>query len=204
MKVYLYLSRIISLVFDLFTVAYFVWLKRLLPDFAVYAVPVACGALIINWLIAEAVWDKYKAKHEVKETKAEKIVDAVCSAPVYAVMSPAILVSYLESHGKYDMKKRFKFLIRRGYCWQEIEYASYFKKGDVVIKILQDYEYKISYDGGKTFVNVADTQFGTQYERDELKRVMAEYANASLDDKRSGKTVDTAYYFVKFMRLYIR
>ena len=124
--------------------------------------------------------------------------------PVYVVMSPTIIMSLLESHEKYDMKKRFKFLLKRGYSYEEIEHVSYFRKGEVVVKIFQDYEYKISYDGGNAYVNVYDTELGTQYERDVLKKAMADYASASIEEKREGSTVDTAYYFVKFMKGYIK
>ena len=204
MRFYVYFSRIISLLIDIFTVVYFVALTGLLPSFAIYFVIGGCALAFLNWCFAENAWDRYKSKHEVKENKVEKAIDVACSVPVYAVMSPTIIMSLLESHGKYDMKKRFKFLLKRGYSYEEIEHVSYFRKGETIVKIFQDYEYKISYDGGNAYVNVYDTELGTQYERDVLKKAMADYASASIEAKREGSTVDTAYYFAKFIKENVR
>jgi|GEM_PF-6293550 len=204
MKLYLRISRILFVLDVAFLVAYLSYFSGVFTHPLRVVSVTGMIVIALNGFIAENSWDRFKEKHSVVESGFDRILDVVCSIPVWLAMLPIIILNLAENSGRYDIKKRFAFLVSRGYEYSSDGGVHYFHKGDTVIKILQDYEYKISYDGGESYVDVTATTLGTKFERDQLIRVMAEYSAASLEDKRRGKTVDTAYYFVKFIRAYVK
>lgn len=86
--------------------------------------------------------------------KLKNIFKYILLIPLFILVFPLIIVLTLIESKKYNIKKRFRFLINRGYIIKkdkELKNVYYFIKNPIIIKIIQDVEYKISYDNGNNF-----------------------------------------------------
>lgn len=124
--------------------------------------------------------------------------------PFIIITLPMIIVFTLIDSKRYNVKKRFRFLMNYGYAFKKEKANEFnFVKSPIIIKIKQDVEYKISYDNGISFVNIYDTEIGTLEERNKLREVMIEYQETHPVDKQRGDAVDTAQFFIAFLNKYI-
>ena len=107
----------------------------------------------------------------------KNIFSYVLLIPLFILMVPVIIILTLMESKKYNIKKRFRFLIDRGYIVKkdkESKNVYYFIKDPIIIRIIQDVEYKISFDNGNNFLNIYDSEIGTLEERIKLINVMME------------------------------
>jgi hypothetical protein len=121
-------------------------------------------------------------------------------------MLPIIVLFTLIDSKKYNVKKRFRFLINKGYIVKKDKVFSNvysFINNPIIIKVNQNNYYIISYDNGMSFVNIYDTEIGSLEERNKLREVMIEYQEAHPVDKQRGDVVDTAQFYINFLRKYL-
>lgn len=135
--------------------------------------------------------------------KLKNIFTYILLIPFFILVFPLIIVLTLIESKKYNIKKRFRFLINRGYIIKKDKNVYYFIKDPIIIKIKQDVQYKISYDNGKKFLNIYDTEIGTLEERYKLREVIIEYQGSHPVDKQRGDVIDTAQFFISFLQKYI-
>ncbi len=126
--------------------------------------------------------------------------------PFTILMLPIIVLFTLIDSKKYNVKKRFRFLINKGYIVKKDKVFSNvysFINNPIIIKVNQNNYYIISYDNGMSFVNIYDTEIGSLEERNKLREVMIEYQEAHPVDKQRGDVVDTAQFYINFLRKYL-
>ncbi len=126
--------------------------------------------------------------------------------PFTIIMLPIIVITTIIDSKRYNIKRRFRFLEKFGYTLKKdrvFKNEYYFEKSPILLKIKQDCEYKISFDNGINFVNIYDTEIGTLEERTKLRYVMTAYQDAHPVDKQRGDAVDTAPFFIAFLKKYI-
>lgn len=166
---------------------------------------------LINMFVSLSVWDNYKRKNKEKandgfwESKFGKIVFWTGMILFMIIFFPLTISIFILATQRCNMKKRFKCLTNKGYSCRKEKGKNiyYFTKDNAVIRIIQDSEYKISYDGGKNYIDIVESELGTMEEREKLKEVMTEYENAHPVDKQRGDTIDTAVAFAEFLEKYI-
>ncbi len=127
-------------------------------------------------------------------------------SPIIIIMFPFIVIHTLIDLKRYNIKKRFHFLIDEGFIIKKEKVFNnvyYFIRKPIFIKINQDVEYKISYDNGKNYINIYDSEIGTLEERKKLLEVIIEYQGSHTVDRQRGDAIDTAKYFISFLQKYV-
>ncbi len=97
-------------------------------------------------------------------------------------------------------KKTFKKLINKGFSYTHKDNKYILKKDDIIIEISNGLtEYYISFDNGKNFVKVEESNLGTSYDRDELKYKLDEYYSAHPVDIQRGDAIPPFVEFIEFL-----
>ncbi len=122
--------------------------------------------------------------------------------PIMIISLPIIIFS-LPFFKRYNTEKRFGFLLKKSYTLEINNKIFKYKKDNTIISIIQDKEYKISFDNGTTYINLYESNIGTEEERNILKEVMEKYNYTIPIDKRRGNAIDTAKYYIAFLKKYI-
>ena len=101
-------------------------------------------------------------------------------------------------------KKTFKKLIDKGFAYKYKNKVYTLKRENIEIQILANLEdYYISFDSGKNFVRIEESNLGFQYDRDELKFRLHEYITAPSLYKQRGDVIPPVSYFVDFLANFI-
>ncbi len=103
------------------------------------------------------------------------------------------------------VKKSFKPLIKKGYSYKKKNKFYYLIKDNIIIKISYSLEeYLISFDYGKTFVKIEESELGIPYEREQLKSSLNNYINAPSLYKQKGDAFPPLYDYIKFLDYYLK
>ena len=101
-------------------------------------------------------------------------------------------------------KKTFKKLIDKGFTYKHKNKVYTLKRETIEIQILANLEdYYISFDSGKNFVRIEESNLGFQYDRDELKFRLHKYITAPSLYKQRGDVIPPVSYFVDFLANFI-
>ncbi len=97
-----------------------------------------------------------------------------------------------------------KNLRKKGYKYKlkNHPYQLSLTKNNIVI-IFNSLSYQISFDYGKTFENIMDSDIGTQVERDLIRSQIIEYEGSHPVDKQRGDVVNPMDYIIKFLDKYL-
>jgi len=97
-------------------------------------------------------------------------------------------------------KKSFKKLLKKGFQY-EYKHKTYFlTRNEIVIRVLLNFEdYYISFDNGKNFVRVEESNLGSRCDRELLRSKLNEYRNAHPVDKQRGDALPPISEFIDFL-----
>ena len=74
------------------------------------------------------------------------------------------------------------------------------KKGEIIIEISNGLiDYYISFDNGKNFIRIEESNLGTSYDRDNLKYKLNEYLSAHPVDKQRGDEIPPFVDYIEFL-----
>ncbi len=112
------------------------------------------------------------------------------------VLIVSLPFSCLGTPGKKSLKK----LIKKGFQYKYVRKAHILTGNEIVIRILPGFEdYYISFDHGKNFVRVEESNLGLPYDRDVLKSKLDAYRNAHPVDKQRGDVLPPVSDFIDFL-----
>lgn len=171
-----------------------------------WAIIALCIPLIIL-VISRIIIDVKKIK--LKDSFNEKgIVSKIANvfADVFIVITmiplfPIILVfSIVQTLTTTPNKKTFKKLINKGFSYIHKDKKYILSKNEITIEIFNGLtDYYISFDNGKNFIRVEESNLGTSYDRDNLKCKLNEYLSAHPVDKQRGDAIPPFVDYVEFL-----
>lgn len=171
-----------------------------------WAIIALCIPLIIL-VISRIIIDVKKIK--LKDSFNEKgIVSKIANvfADVFIVIAmiplfPIILVfSIVQTLTTTPNKKTFKKLINKGFSYIHKDKKYILSKNEITIEIFNGLtDYYISFDNGKNFIRVEESNLGTSYDRDNLKCKLNEYLSAHPVDKQRGDAIPPFVDYVEFL-----
>ena len=126
-----------------------------------------------------------------KESKLDEWLRKLCFFPALLVITlPCFLISACMIIFDFivnNFRGKIKVLRKKGFSYSKTKQGGKnvyrLQKGDCIVSIIPEQRYEISFDGGQTFENIADSVLGTKEEREELKRVIFEYNHCDYRDK---------------------
>ena len=137
-------------------------------------------------------------------SKVGRIISKVFMVVAIILMSPVLLVFVIiEAFLLFlaePKKKTFKKLIKKGFAYKKKDKKYVLTKENIIIEISFGLvEYRISFDGGESFVNVEESDLGTSYARESLKQKLEEYKYAHPVDKQRGEAIPPIHEVVEFL-----
>ena len=117
------------------------------------------------------------------------------------LLFPILLIpAIIGAISRTPTKKMFKKLIDKGFSYAYKDKKYILQKDQIVINIFGGLtEYYISFDNGKTFVNVEESDLGTSYDRERLKNKLNEYLSSHPVDIQCGDAVPPLREYVGFL-----
>lgn len=104
-------------------------------------------------------------------------------APCFFISAIMIIFDFIV----HNFRKKVKALCKKGFSYSKSKDGGQtvyrLQKGDCIVKIIPEYCYQISFDGGEKFENIADSVLGTKEEREELKRVILQRSTCDYREK---------------------
>ncbi len=160
----------------------------------------------VNIFIALYILYK-KPTNDKEDKKAHKILKHIVRFPVYLLLLPlsvVFIVIYLLVTISQSVYVLSKPLRKKGFEFKRKRkpYSALLIKENVVIKFAY-VDYKISFDNGKTFIDIVDSNLGTSEERDLLRTKTIEYITAASLSKQKGDVVEPIGYFIEFLNKYL-
>lgn len=167
---------------------------------------ILCVSRIILELNYEDMDDSYKNKSFIKIIWIfiKKIILFLSEILILPFLLIYLIIGSIGSIFIETNKKDFKKLIKKGFKYQKKNRAYFLTRDNTVIKILYGLEdYYISFDNGKNFVRIEESNLGLPYNREQLKRRLHEYKYAHPVDKQRGDAIPPLSYFVDFLDNFI-
>ncbi len=204
MKIFSYIQIIISYICYGFIAVYYIFMdKRAYMDWWGIALLLFS---IINMFIGLYFLDR-KGEDDKKESNLQKILKHVVKLPVYLLLAPFCIIGMLIYMpcllltSEYALSKPLR---KKGFRYKSERKSQVvlLTKEDVVIKLAYE-SYKISFNGGETFVDIIDSDLGTLEEKKELRDKMIEYQSASSLSKQRGDVVAPTEAFIIFLNKYL-
>ncbi len=171
-----------------------------------WAIIVLCVPLVIL-VVSRIIIDVKKIK--LKDSFDEKgIVSKISNAfaNIFVVIAmiplfPIILVfAIVQTVTTTPNKKTFKKLINKGFTYTHKDKKYILKKGEIIIEISNGLiDYYISFDNGKNFIRIEESNLGTSYDRDNLKYKLNEYLSAHPVDKQRGDAIPPFVDYIEFL-----
>ena len=117
------------------------------------------------------------------------------------LLFPILLIpAIIGAISRTPTKKMFKKLIDKGFSYAYKDKKYILQKDQIVINIFSGLtEYYISFDNGKTFVKVEESDLGTSYDRERLKNKLNEYLSSHPVDIQRGDAVPPLREYVGFL-----
>ena len=134
----------------------------------------------------------------------KKIIMTISELLLLPIMLIYLIIAlFIPSMGMVN-KKTLKKLIDKGFTYKYKNKVYTLKRETIEIQILANLEdYYISFDSGKNFVRIEESNLGFQYDRDELKFRLHEYITAPSLYKQRGDVIPPVSYFVDFLANFI-
>lgn len=125
----------------------------------------------------------------------------ICSTLAMIILFPILLIpAIIGAISSTPTKKIFKKLIDKGFSYAYKDKKYILQKDQIVINIFSGLtEYHISFDNGKTFVKVEESDLGTSYDRERLKNKLNEYLSSHPVDIQRGDAVPPLREYVEFL-----
>lgn len=159
--------------------------------------------LVISCIIIEVKNIKFYDSFEHKGIigKMSNVFADICSILVMIILFPILLIpAIIGAISSTPTKKMFKKLIDKGFSYAYKDKKYILQKDQIVINIFSGLtEYHISFDNGKTFVKVEESDLGTSYDRERLKNKLNEYLSSHPVDIQRGDAVPPLREYVEFL-----
>lgn len=147
------------------------------------------GTLTLLFVSLALTYTRYKIAP--KESKLDEWLRKLCFFPALLIITlPCFLISLgmiIFDFIVNNFRRKIKALQKKGFSYSKTKQGGKnvyrLQKGDCIVSIIPEQRYEISFDGGQTFENIADSVLGTKEEREELKRVIFEYNHCDYRDK---------------------
>ena len=131
--------------------------------------------VIIIWLIVPIYLRKTKSEYNNLD-KVEIVLKYISLLPILIILIPFfivyLIISLLDGISN-NHKKTFKILLKKGFILKKEKTGNFITylltKDNFVFMFTSNYDYVISVDNGKTFINMIDSYFFTYEERCEIK-----------------------------------
>ena len=159
--------------------------------------------LVISRIIIEVKNIKFydSFEHNGIISKISNVFIDICSILAMILLFPILLIpAIIGAISRTPTKKMFKKLIDKGFSYSYKDKKYILQKDQIVINIFGGLtEYYISFDNGKTFVKVEESDLGTSYDRERLKNKLNEYLSSHPVDIQRGDAVPPLREYVGFL-----
>ena len=134
-------------------------------------------------------------------SKISNVFSDIFSILAMILLFPILLIpAIIGAISRTPTKKMFKKLIDKGFSYAYKDKKYILQKDQIVINIFGGLtEYYISFDNGKTFVKVEESDLGTSYDRERLKNKLNEYLSSHPVDIQRGDAVPPLREYVGFL-----
>lgn len=158
---------------------------------------------VISRIIIEVKNIKFYDSFEHNDiiSKISNVFIDIFSILAMILLFPILLIlAIIEVISRTPTKKMFKKLIDKGFSYAYKDKKYILQKDQIVINIFGGLtEYYISFDNGKTFVKVEESDLGTSYDRERLKNKLNEYLSSHPVDIQRGDAVPPLREYVEFL-----
>ena len=159
--------------------------------------------LVISRIIIEVKNIKFydSFEHNGIISKISNVFIDIFSILAMILLFPILLIpAIIGAISRTPTKKMFKKLIDKGFSYAYKDKKYILQKDQIVINIFGGLtEYYISFDNGKTFVKVEESDLGTSYDRERLKNKLNEYLSSHPVDIQRGDAVPPLREYVGFL-----
>lgn len=135
--------------------------------------------------------------------KIGKILGYINSVLVMVIIFPfALIFGLISVVLDTSIEKQFKFLKRNGYKYKSGKGYKYYSRNFTTFRFKRYCSYEIKI-GSNEFINVENTNIGSDYERDVLIKTKEDYQNAHPVDIQRGE-IDTITPFAEFIERHLK
>ena len=202
-EIVLIISGIISILVSIFLVIYYKLIIKnhtgMMDWWAIIMLVIPLVVLCVARIIIE-----FTPIIVVENNIIKKIIMTISELLLLPIMLIYLIVALFIPSMWSIHKKTFKKLIDKGFTYKHKNKVYTLKRENIEIQILANLEdYYISFDSGKNFVRIEESNLGFQYDRDELKFRLHEYITAPSLYKQRGDVIPPVSYFVDFLANFI-
>ena len=202
-EIVLIISGIISILVSIFLVIYYKLIVKnhtgMMDWWAIIMLVIPLVVLCVARIIIE-----FTPIIVVENNIIKKIIMTISELLILPIMLIYLIVALFIPSMWSIHKKTFKKLIDKGFTYKHKNKVYTLKRENIEIQILANLEdYYISFDSGKNFVRIEESNLGFQYDRDELKFRLHEYITAPSLYKQRGDVIPPVSYFVDFLANFI-
>lgn len=202
-EIVLIISGIISILVSIFLVIYYKLIIKnhtgMMDWWAIIMLVIPLVVLCVARIIIE-----FTPIIVVENNIIKKIIMTISELLILPIMLIYLIVALFIPSMWSIHKKTFKKLIDKGFTYKHKNKVYTLKRENIEIQILANLEdYYISFDSGKNFVRIEESNLGFQYDRDELKFRLHEYITAPSLYKQRGDVIPPVSYFVDFLANFI-
>ena len=202
-EIVLVISGIISILVSIFLVIYYKLIVKnhtgMMDWWAIIMLVIPLVVLCVARIIIE-----FTPIIVVENNIIKKIIMTISELLILPIMLIYLIVALFIPSMWSIHKKTFKKLIDKGFTYKHKNKVYTLKRENIEIQILANLEdYYISFDSGKNFVRIEESNLGFQYDRDELKFRLHEYITAPSLYKQRGDVIPPVSYFVDFLANFI-
>ena len=202
-EIVLIISGIISILVSIFLVIYYKLIIKnhtgMMDWWAIIMLVIPLVVLCVSRIIIE-----FTPIIVVENNIIKKIIMTISELLILPIMLIYLIVALFIPSMWSIHKKTFKKLIDKGFTYKHKNKVYTLKRENIEIQILANLEdYYISFDSGKNFVRIEESNLGFQYDRDELKFRLHEYITAPSLYKQRGDVIPPVSYFVDFLANFI-
>ena len=202
-EIVLIISGILSILVSIFLVIYYKLIVKnhtgMMDWWAIIMLVIPLVVLCVARIIIE-----FTPIIVVENNIIKKIIMTISELLILPIMLIYLIVTLFIPSMWSIHKKTFKKLIDKGFTYKHKNKVYILKRENIEIQILANLEdYYISFDSGKNFVRIEESNLGFQYDRDELKFRLHEYITAPSLYKQRGDVIPPVSYFVDFLANFI-
>lgn len=202
-EIVLIISGILSILVSIFLVIYYKLIIKnhtgMMDWWAIIMLVIPLVVLCVARIIIE-----FTPIIVVENNIIKKIIMTISELLILPIMLIYLIVALFIPSMWSIHKKTFKKLIDKGFTYKHKNKVYTLKRENIEIQILANLEdYYISFDSGKNFVRIEESNLGFQYDRDELKFRLHEYITAPSLYKQRGDVIPPVSYFVDFLANFI-